>query len=168
MGSRERAERLSNDVEGDSYTKQIALFVFDRCGNCSKRVECLVTIALESGGTKDALNLVVKDFTDMDCGKCQEYTADQFSNMVAKELKKKCANCDKLSLCVQHLLGPTKYADKHNVVFMQLYKCLHCQKLPKCVAKYQNDLNLTKRKVLYTILMRRFISCDKEKKQEVL
>lgn len=168
MGSRERAERLSNDVEGDSATKQIALFIFDRCGNCSKRVDCLVTTVLESGGKADALNWVIADMINNECEACDMYSADKFANMVAKELKKKCADCDKLGLCVQHLLGPTKFKDEHAQVYKHIYGCLHCPKLPKCVGKYQADLHLSKSKVMYEIMIKRFVTCDKEKKQTVL
>ncbi len=168
MGNKTRAERISKSFTNRTM-QAIGFHMFNKCGNCVMRINCIVDGMLRSGGHTFPMQKII---TDLENG-CSKPKKEAKISILAKNAAKigqsECNGCNKFTICVDNILNYMKIEDmeKRNKVHKQAKICANCPDLEKCCQKYCDEFRIRSYKLIIKFFLLRFRRCKKESMQMV-
>jgi hypothetical protein len=144
--------------------KAVALYGFDKCGNCTNRLRCGEEI-LASGKKKQRPIKYIVDTLVTDCPKTKFSGVGMLPREVAKFLNNECAKCDKKPICIGYLAQYTGYTtpEQRALVENKLSKCLSCDDLDNCIHYFMTQLGISKFSLIRHTFLMKFRKCNAEK-----
>lgn len=169
MGNQERAVRYSNKFKNQAL-KGIALYGFDKCGNCVHRLRCGEEILASGKATKHRGSPPIKYIVDSLVAGCPtaKYSSTGFiSKELSEFLHSECAKCNKLPICIGYIArhaGYEKDPEKHKVLEEKVNKCLNCKDLDNCINHFMIQLGISKTTLIKQAFLFKFRDCSQKRK----
>lgn len=133
----------------------VAFHIFNKCGNCVYRMDCMVNGTLKSGGFPNPVEFIV-DNMERGCIEPKHYKGHGLIvRNVAKVLKNECGTCNKFDLCIKNVCDYVKIEEEHRIVKIQqqAHVCANCDRLEDCIQQYMKDFKLH----TYTMFLKYFV-----------
>jgi hypothetical protein len=161
MGDTERAKDLSNKFTNRTL-KAIALYGFDKCGNCVNRINCGEEI-LASGEKPRPLKFIV-DSMMTGCPRTKFKSKGFIAKEVGSFVNGVCAVCDKNEICIGYLadhVGRSTPEEKEKMT-ERMQECLKCKDLDNCIHYFMTQLGISKTSLIKGAFLMKFRRCSKE------
>lgn len=162
MGDTARATRLSNRFKNRTV-KAIALYAFDKCGNCVHRMRCANEL-LETGGVKNPIKFVAEDMIK-ECPRNKYSGLGIIPREVGSFVNGECGRCDKLDICLGYVLQQCKIegSEKEHAL-KRLGACAKCPDLSNCIHHYMQELKISNFSLMKKAFVMKFRNCYEEDK----
>jgi hypothetical protein len=160
IGSTQRAERFSNQFKNRTL-KAIALYGFDKCGNCTNRLKCGEEILAIGKKQAHPLKFII-DTMVTECPKTKFVGLGMVPREVAAFINNECSKCNKNTICIGYLAQHTGYEtpERKQLVEDHLMKCLSCKDLDNCVHYFMTQLGISKFSLLRHMFLLKFRKCS--------
>jgi hypothetical protein len=148
--------------------KAIALYGFDKCGNCTNRLKCGEEI-LASGKKSSRPIKYIVDTLVTGCPRTKFSGVGMLPREVAKFLNGECARCDKKLICIGYIAQHSGYntPDQKALVEEKLTKCLNCEDLDNCIHYFMTQLGISKFSLIRHSFLIKFRRCSAEKMMKI-
>jgi hypothetical protein len=164
MGDTRRAVELSGKFKNRTL-KAIALYSFDKCGNCVNRLKCAEEILSSGKKSKQMPLKFIVDTLMEGCPKTKFGGLGFVPREVAGFLSSECGKCDgKRPICVGYLADHTGYRtpEQKERLLKQVDKCLKCDDLDNCVHYFMTQLGISKFSLMKQALLFKFRDCSQK------
>jgi hypothetical protein len=167
MGNTQRAQRFSSRFKNRTL-KAIALYGFDKCGNCTNRLKCGEEILAIGHKQARPLKFIV-DTMVTGCPKTRFNGIGTVPREVAHFINNECAKCNKNTICIGYVAQHTGYStpEQKKLVEDRLMKCLACNDLDNCVHYFMTQLGISKFSLLRHMFLLKFRKCSEENMMKI-
>jgi hypothetical protein len=161
MGDTQRAQNLSNKFTNRTM-QAVALYAFDKCGNCVHRMKCANDL-LATGGVQKPIKFVV-DGMIKECPKKKYNGVGIIPREVGGFLNGHCSKCDKIDICIGYVVQNAEIKDDLEGAKNRLKECSACPDLPNCIQYYMQELKISKFGLMKKAFVMKFRNCYEEDK----
>jgi len=167
MGNTERAKGFSDRFKNRTL-KAVALYGFDKCGNCTNRLKCGEEI-LAAGKKKPRPLKFIVDTIVTGCPKTRFSGIGMIPREVAAFVNGECATCNKNHICIGYLAQNTGYntPEERQLVQDRVSKCLSCKELDNCIHYFMTQLGISKFSLIRSMFLVKFRNCSKENMMKI-
>jgi hypothetical protein len=164
MGDTRRALELSGKFKNRTL-KAVALYGFDKCGNCVNRLKCAEELLSSGNNPKPRPMKYIVDTLMEGCPKTKFKGLGFVPREVAGFLSSECGKCDgKRPICVGYLAQHAGYdtPEQKAALLEKVNKCLKCQDLDNCVHYFMTQLGISKFTLMKSAFLMKFKDCSEK------